>query len=196
MFCAQFGTFWSLIRKCFWVPRTLITRGCYFLNTTDAYSGFFFFLIFILFLAALGLCCHAWAFPQLQRAGATLRCGAQASHCGGFSCCRARALGAWASVVVARGFQQLWLAGSRAQAQQLWRKGLVAPRHVGSSQTRDRTRVPCIGRRILNHCTTKEAYLFRICLKSFKIGLSCPLPVPYTVLTQPSRKKQSSERTE
>ena len=44
-------------------PRTLITRGCYFLNTTDAYSGFFFFLIFILFLAALGLCCHAWAFP-------------------------------------------------------------------------------------------------------------------------------------
>ena len=27
--------------------------------------------------------------------------------------------------------------------------GLVAPRHVGSSQTRDRTRVPCIGRWIL-----------------------------------------------
>ena len=36
----------------------------------------------------------------LRRAGATLRCGAQASHCGGFSCCRARALGARASVVV------------------------------------------------------------------------------------------------
>ena len=35
--------------------------------------------------------------------------------------------------------------------------GLVAPRHVGSSQTRARTRVPCIGRRILNHCTTREA---------------------------------------
>ena len=29
--------------------------------------------------------------------------------------------------------------------------------HVGSSQTRARTRVPCIGRWILNHCTTKEA---------------------------------------
>ena len=25
-----------------------------------------------------------------------------------------------------------------------------------SSQTRDRTRVPCIGRQILNHCTTRE----------------------------------------
>ena len=35
-------------------------------------------------------------------------------------------------------------------------RGLVAPRHVGSSQTRARTRVPCIGRRILNHCTTRE----------------------------------------
>ena len=34
--------------------------------------------------------------------------------------------------------------------------GLVAPRHVGSAQTRARTRVPCIGRRILNHCTTRE----------------------------------------
>ncbi|KAJ8785351.1 hypothetical protein J1605_007298 [Eschrichtius robustus] len=37
--------------------------------------------------------------------------------------------------------------------------GLVAPRHVGSSWTRARTRVPCIGRRILNHCTTREALI-------------------------------------
>ena len=39
----------------------------------------------------------------------------------------------------------------------LWLMGPVAPRHVGSSQTRARTRVPCIGRQILNHCTTREA---------------------------------------
>ena len=32
----------------------------------------------------------------------------------------------------------------------------VAPRHVGSSQTRARTRVPCIGRQILNHCATRK----------------------------------------
>ena len=37
--------------------------------------------------------------------GATLRCGAWASHCGGFSCCRALALGVRASVVVAHGLQ-------------------------------------------------------------------------------------------
>ena len=73
--------------------------------------------------------------PQLQSMG---------SRCTGFSSC-----GTWA--------QQLWLAGSRAQAQQLWCTGLVTLQHVGSSRTRARTRVPCIGRRILNHCATREA---------------------------------------
>ena len=58
----------------------------------------------------------------------------------------------------ARGLQQLWHAGSRAQAQQLWHTGLVALQHVGSSRTRARTRVPCIGRQILNYCTTREAH--------------------------------------
>ena len=32
--------------------------------------------------------------------------------------------------------------------------------HVGSSQTTARTRVPCIGRRVLNHCATREAPFF------------------------------------
>ena len=42
--------------------------------------------------------------------------------------------------------------------------GLVAPRHVGSSRTRAWTCVPCIGRWILNHCSTREVplYLFDI----------------------------------
>ena len=43
--------------------------------------------------------------------GATLLCGARASHCGGFSCCGAGALGVRASVVVARGLSSC---GSRA----------------------------------------------------------------------------------
>ena len=41
------------------------------------------------------------------------------------------------------------------QAQELWHMGLVAPRHVGSSRTRARTSVSCIGRQILNHCAPK-----------------------------------------
>ena len=55
-------------------------------------------------------------FLQLQRAGATLRCGAWASHCGGFFCCGAWALGAGASVVVARGLSSC---GSRALERRL-----------------------------------------------------------------------------
>ena len=35
--------------------------------------------------------------------------------------------------------------------------GLAASRHVGSSRTGARTRVPCIGRQILNYCATREA---------------------------------------
>ena len=42
----------------------------------------------------------------------------------------------------------------------MWRTGLVAPWHVGSSWTRARTRVLCIGRRILNHCATWEVLFF------------------------------------
>ena len=47
--------------------------------------------------------------------------------------------------------------GSRALAPYLWFTGIVAPRHVGSSKTEDRTCVPCIGRWILYHWATREA---------------------------------------
>ena len=73
----------------------------------------------------------------MWQAGATLHRGARAPHYRGLSCCGAQA--------------------PDAQAQQLWLTGPVAPRHAGSSQTRARTRVPCIGRQILNHCATREA---------------------------------------
>ena len=74
-------------------------------------------------------------FLQLRQAGATLHRGVWASQCRGLSCCGAQA--------------------PNAQAQQLWLTGPVAPRHVGSSQTRARTHVPCIGRQTLNHCANQ-----------------------------------------
>ena len=43
------------------------------------------------------------------------------------------------------------------QAQRPRLTGPAALQHVGSSRTRARTRVPCIGRRTLNHCATREA---------------------------------------
>ena len=47
--------------------------------------------------------------------------------------------------------------------------GLVAPRHVGSSRTGARTRVPRIGRRILNHCTTREVLLYFYMVRSVSL---------------------------
>ena len=49
--------------------------------------------------------------------------------------------------------------------------GLVAPRHVGSSQTRARTRVPCIGRQILNHCATREARTSFFMAEEYSMGV-------------------------
>ena len=109
--------------------------------THDNFPFFIFFLIFIyLFMAVLGLrfCVRA------------------------FSSC-----GKWGPLFIAvRG--PLTIAASlvaehRLQTRKLsncgsW--GPAAPWHVGSSQTRARTRVPCIGRQILNHCATREAPFF------------------------------------
>ena len=99
---------------------------------------FFFFIFFIFYIyGCVGSSFLCEGFLHLRQVGATLHRGARASHYRGLSCCGAQA--------------------PDAQAQQLWLTCLAAPRHVGSSQTRARTRVPCIGRQILNHCATWEA---------------------------------------
>ena len=74
-------------------------------------------------------------------------CGAQASHCDGFSCCRGAQQWALGHV----GFTSC-----STQAQELWHTGLVAPQHVGPSQTRDGTHVPCNDMLILHQWTTRE----------------------------------------
>ena len=78
------------------------------------FSFLFFINLFLFILFSFGCVGSSWlceGFLQLWRAGATLCCSARASHCGGFSCCRARALGTRALVVVARGLSSC---GSRA----------------------------------------------------------------------------------
>ena len=100
-------------------------------------------------MVVLGLCCCTRAFSScgewgllfvVERGPLTAATSAAMEH--GLQVC---------------GPQQLWLVGSRAQSQQLWHTGSAAPQHVGPSWTRARTHVPCIGRQILNHCTTREA---------------------------------------
>ena len=97
-------------------------------------------------MAVLGLRLCARALSSCGKWGPLL-IAAHGPHYRGLSCCRAQA--------------------PDAQAQQPWPTGLVAPQHVGSSQTRAQTHVPCIGRQILNHCATREAPPLFLRLKEF-----------------------------
>ena len=105
-------------------------RGAPFQEQIIVSYLFFFFNLFLIYLFNLFILGCTWSSPlcagslQLRRAGATLRCGARASHCGGLSCCGAWALGAWAPAVVALGLsicgswaleRRLSSCGARAQ---------------------------------------------------------------------------------
>ena len=73
---------------------------------------FFFFFNFFIF-GCVGSSLLRVGFLRFRWLGATLRCSAWASHCGGFSCCGAWALRTWASVVAAC---RLYSAGSVVMA--------------------------------------------------------------------------------
>ena len=104
------------------------------------------------------------------------------------------------------------------QAQRPWLTGPATPQHVGSSRTGARTRVPCIGRRTLNHCATREApelfflidlywsiiasqYYVSFCCTTKKIShmhTHVPISPPSwaslpSSLSHPSRSSQSTE---
>ena len=90
--------------------------------------------IIIIFLAVLR-CCPDFSLVAEWRLHS--RCGARASHCGGFSCSEVQALGSWASVPVVL--------------------ELICTVACGSSRARDQTCVLCIVRQILIPWTTREA---------------------------------------
>ena len=114
---------------------------------------FFTYLFIYLFLAALGLRCCTWAFFSCGELW--LLFAAERFLIVVASPVAEHGLQAQASVVVAR--------GSRAQTQQLWRTGLGAPWHVGSSQTRARTASPTLAGGLLTtvppgkpHCMSQS----------------------------------------
>ena len=71
------------------------------------------FLLIYLLLAELGPPCCVWAFCSCSEQGLPSSCGVWASHCDGFSCCRAQRCFSSGSTWA----QWLWLSGSRVQAQ-------------------------------------------------------------------------------
>ena len=108
--------------------------------------SFFFLNLFIYFW----LC---WVFVAVCGLSLVAVSGGYSSlQCMGFSL-------RWLHLLRSMGSRHAGFSSCDTWAQQLWRTGLVAPWHVGSSRTRARTRVPCIGRRILNHCVTREVQM-------------------------------------
>ena len=75
-----------------------------FIQESSIFLKYFRSFIYLLFIFdCIGSSLLHTGFLQLWRVGATLHCSARASHCGGFSCCRAQPLGVQASVAVACG---------------------------------------------------------------------------------------------
>ena len=95
--------------------------------------------------------------------------------CTGFSYCGALAVGMWASVVMAHELSGWSLRALEPQLQQFWCMGLVAPWLVESSWTRDQTHIPCIGRWILIHCTTREVPITAILNRKKLVPAACNL---------------------
>ena len=99
---------------------------------------FIYFWLCWVFVAAHGL-----SLVAASRGYSLLRCA-------GFSL-------RWLLLLQSTGSRPAGFSSCSTQAQLLWHTGLADPRHVGSSQTRAQTRVPCTGRWIPNHGATKEA---------------------------------------
>ena len=93
-----------------------------------------------------------------------------------------RLLTAVASLV---GSRHAGFSSSSVWAQHLWHPGSLAPWHVESSQDRDQTCGPFIGRQILNHCLhgSPEIEFLKILVRSSLIEI-----------TSSSERVQSSSR--
>ena len=141
-------------------PWAMLVWSCWAALETVQNTLFLKKIIYLFIFGCVGSSFLCEGFLQLWRAGATLHRGARASHCHGLSRCGAQA--------------------PDVQAQQLWLTGLVAPWHVGSSQTRARTCVLSIGRQILNYCATREAleHTFKVMLSEGPGSCSIDPPVP------------------
>ena len=105
----------------FWPDANSLEYSFIIIMTVFLFIYFWLHWVFIAVHALLS--CSQW--------GLLSRCGVRASHCGGFSCSRAQALGPRSSVAAAREFSS-------------W----------------DPTCVPCIGRQTRIHSATSETRVF------------------------------------
>ena len=76
----------------------------FFISFSIHFVNFFFGMYTLLYVfGCAGSLLVQWVFSSCGEWGLLSTCSAQSSHCGGFSCFGAQALGAWASVIVGHG---------------------------------------------------------------------------------------------
>ena len=131
--------------------------------------GFFFFNLYLFLFIYLWLC---WGFAAVRGASpAAASEGHSSSRCAGLS--PSRPLSPQST-------------GSRSAGSVAVAHGPIAPRHVGSSQTRAPTPVPRISRQTLNHCANREVplpVLFEIWARGFPPPPTTPCRNAFTTLT-------------
>ena len=124
--------------------KLLCVTVCFLYQWYKSLFFFFFFWLHWFFDATHGLSLVGeQRLLSLRRAEATHHCGVWA-----FSLW-------WLLLLQSTGSRAYWL-------QLLWCLDLVAPWHVGFSQTRDWTHVPCMDRRILNHWAPGKSNLYSL----------------------------------
>ena len=116
--------------------------------------------MYSVFWAVGDLRCCVQAFSSCDKRGPVSSSVAQSSHCSGFSCCIACALGRSA------------FSSCSAWPQWLCCMGLDALWHVEPSQTRDRTLISCMGTWALSHWSTGEVPCFPLSLAFMHVQIS------------------------
>ena len=137
-------------------------------------------------MAASSLSCGTWGLRRgmqdllLRREGSRLRCAgfSLVVACGfSLSSCGAQGPECMGSVVSSTWALSLRHTGSLVEARELNSCGerVSLPRGMWdlSSLTRDRTHVPCIGRQILYHWTTREVPQFCFLMPNNKFNNTC-----------------------
>ena len=108
----------------------------------------------VFFVINLFICFYFWLYWVFIVACGLSLVAASGSYsslwCAGFSL-------SWLPLLQSTGSRCAGFSSCGTRGQQLWHTDLVALRHVGSSQARDGTRIPCTGRQVLNHRATREA---------------------------------------
>ena len=142
--CWSFSLFFCYLLNISFISALICIVSFYLLIlgfVTPLFSFFYYLYLSVLgfWCSTCALCCCSWAFSSPGGWGLLSSCSTQASPYSGFSHCGAQALEYTGFPICCTSAQWLQLMGSGA---------------------RDQTRIPCIGRWVLNHWTTKKVPSF------------------------------------